>query len=93
MMPQPTMFPMQNPMNPMNPMFFPFGYQDHNMAMMKTFQYYQMGQNQNKAMMGNPNSNPDGHDDKKSVKSYDKSRDASVDKSVSTIRSRKSKHN
>ena len=88
MMPQPGIFPMQNSM------FFPFGYQDHSMAMMKSFQFYQMAQNQNKAaIIGNPTNNSDAIDDKRSMKSIDKSRDVSVDKSISTIRSIKSKHN
>lgn len=94
MMPQQAMFAMQNPLNQMNPMFFPFGYQDPSMAMMKSFQFYQMAQSQKKsAMMGNLSSNIDATDDKKSVKSIDKSRDVSVDQSTSTIKSRNSKHN
>lgn len=88
MMPQQGMFPMQNPM------FFPFGYQDPSMAMMKTLQFYQMAQNQNKAnLMGSSSHNTEAIDDKKSVKSVEKSREVSIDKSVSTIKSRKSKHN
>lgn len=74
-----------------NPMFFPFGYQDPNFSMMKSFQLYQMAAQNKMNIMANIN-NPntiDSIDDKKSNKSYDKSREHSVDKSVSTIKSQK----
>jgi len=83
-----AMFPMQNPL------FFPFNYQDPSMTMLKSFQFYQMAQNQNKMnMMANVINGMETIDDRKSIKSIDKSRDASIDKSVSTIKSRKSKYN